>query len=126
MKEIFLRYSINKINSKNNYDEERLAELKYGLETFYMLITKMSVYIILAIFFNLLKELLIFLAFYIPLRGVGFGFHANNSKQCWIITGFIFIIFPYLAKILNLNMLFILQKLLLFLYYLFIFCTRRF
>ena len=98
MKQKFLAYSINKIKINHNYDDVRIAELKYGLESFYMLSSKLVVIFILSILLKLHRELLLFLAFYIPLRGFGFGFHANSSFECWIISIITLIIFPFLAK----------------------------
>ncbi len=101
MKEKFLSYSMTTIKANNNFDEIKLAELKYGLETFYMLISKMLVFVILAAIFHVLPEFLLFILFYTPLRGFGFGFHANNSKQCWLITSIAFLLFPILSSILK-------------------------
>lgn len=98
MKEKFLNYSMNIIKENNNFDDIRLAELKYGLESFYMLISKMLVAIVVALVFGLFKEFMLFLLFYTPLRSLGFGFHANNSLECWLISIPIFMIFPFLAK----------------------------
>ena len=99
MKQLFLNSSISLIQKSNNYSEEKLAELRYGLETFYTMITKLGTIFILAALFHLLKELLLFLIFYTPLRSLGFGFHANNSIECWIISVPIFLLLPFLAKI---------------------------
>lgn len=98
MKDKFLKYSMNLIRTSNNFDEIRLEEIKYGLEGFYMLITKLAIIFGIAICFNLFKELLLFMLFFTPLRGLGFGFHANSSKECWLITIPTFILLPYLAK----------------------------
>ena len=98
MKTKFLNYSMNLIKEKNNYSDIKLAELKYGLEAFYMLSTKLLVIFLLAIIFGLFKELLLFMLFYTPLRGLGFGFHANSSIECWLISLPAFIIIPFLAK----------------------------
>ncbi len=101
MKKKFLDYSMNLIKEKNNYSDIKLAELKYGLEAFYMLATKLLVIFVLAIVLGLFKELMLFMFFYTPLRGLGFGFHANSSIECWIISLPTFIIIPFLAKTLS-------------------------
>ncbi len=98
MKQKFLTYSLNIINKNNNYDEIKLAELKYGLEGFYITLTKMSIYILISIIFGVFKEFLLFLAFFSPLRGFGFGFHAKNSLGCWLVTTPVFACIPILAK----------------------------
>lgn len=101
MKKKFLDYSMNLIKEKNIYNEIKLAELKYGLEAFYMLTTKLLVIFALAVVLGLFKELMLFMLFYTPLRGLGFGFHANNSLECWLISLPVFIIIPFLAKTLT-------------------------
>ena len=101
MKKKFLDYSMKLLKEKNNYNETKLAELRYGLEAFYMLSTKMLVIFALAIALGLFKELMLFMIFYTPLRGLGFGFHTNSSLECWIISVPCFIIIPFLAKTLS-------------------------
>ncbi len=98
MKNKFLNFAMRTIKANNTFDEVKLAELKYGLEAFYMLSTKLIVIIFLSLIFGLFKELLIFILIYSPLRGVSFGFHANSSIECWLISVPIFIIIPFLAE----------------------------
>ncbi len=98
MKQKFLDYAMKVIKNNNQFDEIKLAELKYGLEAFYMLATKMLVFCLIALVFNVFKEFLIFLLFYTPLRGFGFGFHANNSLECWLISLPIFLFIPLIIK----------------------------
>lgn len=105
MKNIFLNYAMNRIRANNDFDEIRLAELKYGLETFYLLITKLIVIIALAIGLGIIKELMLFIIFFTPLRSFGYGFHANTSLECWLISVPIFIILPILAKYLTIPLL---------------------
>ena len=101
MKKKFLDYSMNLIKEKNNYNDIKLAEIRYGLEAFYMLTTKLLVIFALAIVLGLFKELMLFMILYTPLRGLGFGFHANSSIECWLISVPCFIIIPFLAKTLS-------------------------
>ena len=101
MKKKFLDYSMSLIKEKNNYNNTKLAELRYGLEAFYMLATKLLVIFILAIILGLFKELIIFMIFFTPLRGLGFGFHANNSIECWLISLPVFLIIPFLSRTLS-------------------------
>ena len=103
MKDKFLNYSISKIKSKNNFDDIKIAELRYGLEAFYMLFTKMGVIILINLVLGLTKELILFLIFFTPLRGFGFGFHAKTNFQCWLISLPLFIIIPYLIHYMDMN-----------------------
>ena len=98
MKKIIIDYCINLINKYYKYDDVKIAELRYGLESFYMTITKMIVAIILSIFIGITKELLLLSLFYGILRLVMFGAHGKNSIQCWIMSMLIFILIPLLIK----------------------------
>ncbi len=107
MKKKFLDYAMQQIQTNNTYDEIKLEELRYGLETFYMLVTKLLVSILIAIILGIFKEFVLFLIFYTPLRSLGFGFHAKNSLECWIISIPLFILIPLGIKYLNFNLLLI-------------------
>jgi accessory gene regulator B len=95
---------MNKLKSKNKYNEQRLIEMRYGLESFYLTITKLVVITILAILLGIFKEYIIFTLMYIPLRTVSFGWHANTTKACWIISPIAFLLIPYLGSILEINL----------------------
>ena len=79
MKKKFINYSINLID----LDKKKL---KYGLEGFYNLITKVVVLIILALILNLTKELFLLIIIYSLFRLYGFGIHAKKTWQCWLTT----------------------------------------
>lgn len=101
MKNKFLNYSMNLIKRNNDFDEIKLEEIAYGLEAFYMLCTKLIVIIAISIIFNVFQELILFLAIYTPLRGLGFGFHANSNIECWLISIPTFTIIPLMIKYLT-------------------------
>lgn len=86
MKKKFINYSLNYIESKKTLTNLEKKKLKYGLEGFYNLITKVIVLISLALIFNLIKELLLLIIIYSFLRLYGFGLHAQKTWQCWITT----------------------------------------
>lgn len=98
MKIKFLNYAMQKITETNKFDNTKLAELKYGLEAFYMLMTKLITIFLIALVLKIYKEFLLFLLLYSPLRGFGFGFHANSSIECWVISTIVFILIPLLSK----------------------------
>lgn len=101
MKELFLNYSITSIKKYYpNYDDVKLAELKYGLEGFYLSFTKLFVISIISIIFHLFFEMIIMLIVFNILRTTGFGIHAKRSIDCWISSTIMFIVFPWLSKIL--------------------------
>lgn len=103
MKDLIIDKAMNSIKRKNNFDETKLAEIKYGLSTLYINITKTIVIITLAIILNLIKELLLILLFYGLLRLFGFGLHAKKTWQCWIGSLITFLLLPYLVKILTIS-----------------------
>ena len=79
MKKKFINYSLNYIESKKTLSSLDKKKLKYGLEGFYNLFTKVIVLVTLAIIFNLLKELLLLIAIYSLFRLYGFGLHAKKK-----------------------------------------------
>lgn len=103
MKEIIINKAMNHIKKKGNYSEEKLAEIKYGLSTLYINITKTIVIFTLDYFLGIIKELLLILLFYGLLRLTGFGLHAKKSWQCWIGSLFTFLLLPFLVKVLSIN-----------------------
>lgn len=99
MKKRFLNYCLNTIkNNNSNISEEKLDELRYGLEGFYLTITKAIFIFIISFILGIFKEMLIMLVIYNILRLTGFGLHASKSWQCWVSSTIIFIFFPFLAK----------------------------
>lgn len=98
MKKKILDSSIKFINKYNNYDEIKSAELRYGLESLYMTVTKFIVAIFISLFIGVTKELLLLSLFYGILRLVMFGAHGKSSLQCWIMSLTIFNIIPLLIK----------------------------
>lgn len=86
------------IHSMKKYDEIKLAEIRYGLEGFYLTISKLVIIIPLALILNTTYCTLMFLLFSLPIRIVSSGFHANTSLQCLIISIGAFILVPLLAN----------------------------
>ena len=81
----------------SDYSDEKLDELRYGLEGFYMLVTKLVVIFGLAFILGIFKEAIILLFLYNLLRVSGFGLHASKSWMCWISSSIVFIGCPYLC-----------------------------
>lgn len=86
------------VKSMNKYDDVKLAEIRYGLEGFYLTISKLVIIIPLAIILNTGFNTLMFLLFSLPIRTTSSGFHANTSFQCLIISIGAFILIPILAN----------------------------
>ena len=76
-----------KIREKNNeLDDIKYAEIRYGLQGLYTLITKTSVILILSLILGVFKDFILFFLFYSLLRSVGFGTHANSNIRCWLFS----------------------------------------
>lgn len=103
MRQKILNKIINSIKYKFKYNDEKLLEIKYGLETLYITISKTIVIMFANNLFNTFKELLFLMIFYGSLRLTGFGMHAKKSWHCWIISLNIFIIIPLLIKYINIH-----------------------
>ena len=103
MKDLIINKAMDSIKKKNKYNDTKLAEIKYGLSTLYINITKTVVIFSLAILLNIIRELLLILLFYGLLRLTGFGLHAKKTWQCWIGSLITFLLLPYLVKILTIN-----------------------
>ena len=100
MKKVFLEKSLNLIKNYYSYNDIKLQEIKYGLETLYITITKTVVIFALALLLNIFKELMIMMVFYGFLRLFAHGLHAKKSWQCWVTSVPLFLILPYLSTIL--------------------------
>lgn len=98
MKEVIINNIIIKIQKYNNYSETKIKEIKYGLETIYLTITKFLVFTIITLLLNCFKEYLILFLLYSLLRLTGFGLHMTSSKLCWIISSIIYISLPLISK----------------------------
>lgn len=98
VKDILINNLIMNIKRNGNYSNTKLLEIKYGLETLYITITKLTVILIINILLGNTKELILFILTYGLLKITGFGLHAKKSWQCWITSIPIFTIIPYLIK----------------------------
>lgn len=80
------------------YDEEKISVIKYGLESIYLLVTKLIIIGILAYILGLFKELVIFLLIYNVMRTISFGLHATKSWICLVVSILMFILVPWICK----------------------------
>lgn len=90
---------------KNNptYHEEKLEEIRYGLESIYLTYTKIFVIFVLAYFLGIIKETLLLLLTYNIIRTFAFGIHATKSIYCLITSLMLFIGGVYIVKYMSLN-----------------------
>lgn len=99
MKKIFLDGCIELIKNNNkNISNEKLEEVRYGLEGIYLAITKTIFIFVITYFLGIFKEMLIMLIIFNILRTTGFGLHAKKSWQCWISSTILFVLFPFISN----------------------------
>ena len=103
MRSIIINNCMNIIIKNKNYSKTKLAEIKYGLETLYLMFSKLIIIGILAIILGIFKELIIFILIYNIIRMPSFGLHATKSWICLLSSTIIFIGLPLLMKIIELN-----------------------
>ena len=99
MKEIVINKGLNFIKKNNsNFDDIKMLEIKYGLESLYLTITKAIVIFSLALILGIFKEMIIMLLVFNILRNSGFGLHASKTWICLVSSLLIFILFPIISK----------------------------
>lgn len=103
MKNRFINYCMNMISEENKFDEIKLEEIRYGLITFYLFITKYILLVIVASLLGLLKEMFIFTFFFSFIRMYAGGLHANKTWICTLTSLSLFLGLPYISSILSIN-----------------------
>ncbi|MBR3660453.1 MAG: accessory gene regulator B family protein [Bacilli bacterium] len=98
IKNYLINSSMNLINELGQYNEEKQAEIKYGLEGIYIAVSKVVVILFTSAILGLFKEAIMFLLLFNALRIVAFGLHASKSIYCWISSSISFLLIPYLSK----------------------------
>ena len=103
MKERFLDSSTCFIQNYITYSKEDLEKLRYGLEGLYLTISKTIIVIIISLILGTYKETLFSIFLFSIVRFFSFGFHAEKSYQCLIISIIEFNLFPLLITNLTIN-----------------------
>ena len=98
IKNFVVNRSMNLINNLNKYDKTQLEEIKYGIESIYLALSKIIVILIISSLLGLFKEAILFLLMFNILRAFAFGLHASKSIWCWISSSISFIGIPYICK----------------------------
>lgn len=91
MKKKFLSSSMELITKNKQYTDEQIEIMAYGLETIYLLITKMIVIFATAYLLGVFKEMFLLLITYNIIRSQSFGIHASKSIYCLISSLIMFI-----------------------------------
>lgn len=103
VKKNFIEKSISLIKTRKELNTIEEKKMRYGLEAFYNLITKVIVLFILAILFDLILEFFLLSLIYSTMRLYGFGLHAKTSLQCWFTTLPVYIVGCLLIKYLTIS-----------------------
>ena len=88
------------IKKNKNITIEEEEKMIYGLESIYILVTKLIIIFAIALILGIFKEMLLFLLIFNGVRAFAFGMHASKSWICLIISSISFLGIPYLCKIL--------------------------
>lgn len=103
MKAKFMNKTMAFLKEYNEYSEEDIEKLEYGLEGIYLTITKLVIIFIAAILLGIVKEFIVLLVLFNIIRYTGFGFHAEKSYQCLIISSTCFLLIPLIFINVNLS-----------------------
>ncbi len=102
MKNKFLNSSIVLLKKYGNYTEEQIEVIVYGLEGFYLTITKMIIIFLLAYLLGIFAEVFVLLITYNIIRSQAFGIHASKSTYCLISSLILFLGGALICKYLTL------------------------
>ena len=86
-----------------DFDDDKIAEMRYGIEGLYLEWTKLIVITLLSIILGIFKEYILVLLLFNVIRFTAFGIHATKSIYCWISSTITFIGMPLLCKYLVLS-----------------------
>ena len=103
MRNAVINNYLNFIKKNYSYDDIKLAELKYGLEAIYILISKSIVIFTTSFILGIFKEVFIFSLIYSLIRMPSFGLHATKSWICLVSSLICFVTIPYICTITNID-----------------------
>lgn len=103
MKEQVLSSTIGFLQKYNSYSELDVKKLRYGLEGLYLTLTKLIVIFALGLILGIFKEVIIVIILFNIIRYFAFGFHAEKSYQCLIISIINFIGIPLIFLKVNIT-----------------------
>lgn len=94
MKAKFINSTIAFLKKYNDYSNEDIEKLEYGLEGIYLTLTKLIIMFITATLLGIVKEFIALLILFNIIRYTGFGFHAEKSYHCLILSSICFLLIP--------------------------------
>lgn len=102
MRKIIINKLINYIKRYKKIDKESEEKIIYGLESIYILVTKLIIICSIALLFGIFKEFIIFLLLFNGIRTFAFGLHATKSYVCLVVSTASFLILPYISTLIKL------------------------
>lgn len=103
MREKIVYKLINYIKKSKNISIEEEEKIIYGLESIYILVTKLIIIFLVALLLGIFKEMIIFLIIFNIIRSTAFGLHASKSWICLIVSSLSFLLLPYLISKIIIN-----------------------
>ncbi len=88
------------IKENKDVNGTKLDEIRYGLESIYILVEKTIIIFFIAFIFHIAKELLLLLLFYNFIRMTSFGLHATKSSICLFSSVLIFLGCAFFSRVL--------------------------
>ncbi len=96
MKQAFLNQSISFIMKyQSKYKEEDREKLLYGLEGIYLTLTKTIILFGISFLLGFAKDFLFCMILFNFVRYPAFGFHADSSSKCLVLSGTVFLGISY-------------------------------
>ena len=89
------------IEKNTSYNEIKIKEIEYGLNSLYITISKAIIILPIAFILNIFKEVLIYLIIFNILRLYSFGLHATKSWICLLSSALLFIGIPLMCTYLQ-------------------------
>lgn len=103
MKDFVLDGCMNIIKNNRDFDDVKLSEIKYGLESLYLMFSKLIIISFISIILGIFKYMVIFILLYNIVRMPSFGLHASKSWICLVFSTLTFIGVPLLCLYLDIN-----------------------
>ena len=97
MKKFVLDKCMNIIKDNKDFDDVKLAEIRYGLEGLYLTITKVIIIALLCYVLGIFKEFWIFLGIFTIMRTPSFGIHASKTWICLVSSTLAFVGIPLIC-----------------------------
>lgn len=93
-------------NNSCDMSDDKIEEIRYGLEVLYLNISKYIMLYFIAFLFNYVKESFLCNIIFAIIRLTACGLHAKNGIICLTCSFIIILGIPYISQIVNINFIF--------------------